>query len=363
MNSHTFAFILVTRLIAVAVEIHAGHAIGATPDVLEQPALISARASSSVLLAVTRAGRRLLTVGERGIVLFSDDGAISWQQARVPVSATLTAVHFVTQNKGWAVGHSGAVLHTEDGGASWGKQLDGNQAVRLMLEDAQKHAMAHDDDQARRRLNEAQRLLREGPDKPFFDIWFADEKRGLLVGAYGLFFATQDGGTTWLPWQAHIEKATDKHLYCIRSLGASVYLAGEEGALYRSTDAGQTFIEINTPYRGSWFGILPFGKENVLAYGLRGNAYWSQDAGHHWRKIDTGTPAALTAGLVLTDGSIVLASQAGEVLRSTDQGRSFKALAVARRFPFSSVAQAANGDLVLSGARGIDRVSIRQAIP
>ena len=342
---------------------YSGHARGATPDVLERPALISARARDSVLLAVTRAGQRLLTVGERGIILLSDDSAISWQQARVPVSTTLTAIHFVTQNKGWSVGHSGAVLHTEDGGASWVKHLDGNQAAQLILEDAQKQALAHDDDKAQRRLNDAQRLLREGPDKPFFDIWFADEKRGFIVGAYGLFFATQDGGRTWLPWQTHIDNATSKHLYGIRSLGASVYIAGEEGALYRSTDAGRTFVEINTPYRGSWFGIIPFGKENVVVYGLRGNAYWSHDAGHHWYKIDTGTSAALTAGLALSDGSIVLVSQAGEVLRSTDQGRSFKALAVARRFPFFSVAQAPNDDLVLSGARGIDRISIPQAIP
>ena len=137
-------------------------------------------------------------------------------------------------------------MHTEDGGASWVKQLDGNQAARLILEDAQKHALAHDDDKTQRQLSDAQRLLREGPDKPFFDIWFSDEKRGFLVGAYGLFFAPQDGGRTWLPWQAHIDNATSKHLYGIRSLGASVYIAGEEGALYRSTDGGRTFIEINT---------------------------------------------------------------------------------------------------------------------
>jgi photosystem II stability/assembly factor-like uncharacterized protein len=363
MNSAAVAFILVTPWIAAAVGMPAGQGIGPTPDVLERPALFSARASDSVLLAVTRANQRLLAVGERGIVLFSDDGATSWQQARVPISATLTAIQFVTEKKGWAVGHSGAVLRTEDGGAHWVKQLDGNQAAQLMLEDAQKNAMEHDDDQARRRLSEAQRLLREGPDKPFFDIWFVDEKRGFIVGAFGLFFATQDGGKTWLPWRAHIENPTDKHLYCIRSLGGSLYLVGEEGALYRSTDAGRTFIGINTPYRGSWFGVIPLEKQYVIAYGLRGNAYWSQDAGQHWRKIDTGTQAALTAGMVLSDGSVVLASQAGEVLRSIDFGRSFKALAVARPFPFSGVAQAANGDLVLSGARGISRVSIRQAIP
>jgi len=58
-----------------------------------------------------------------------------------------------------------------------------------------------------------------------------------------------------------------------------------------------------------------------------------------------------------------LASQAGDVLRSTDQGRNFKTLAVACPFPFASVAQATNGDLILSGAKGICRVSTRQVVP
>ena len=361
VDSTASSFFLLTRLMAVAAAMLSGYAIGAMPDMLEQPALFSARASGSVLIGITHAGRRLVAVGERGIVLFSDDGAISWQQAAVPVSTTLTAVHFATEKKGWAAGHSGTVLHTEDGGASWVKQLDGNSAAQLVLEDAQKKAATHndrDDRKARRQLAEAQRLAREGPDKPFFDVWFADENRGFIVGAYGLFFATQDGGRTWLPWQARLDNPDGRHLYSIKALGDSVYIAGEEGALYRSTDGGSSFAGISTPYRGSYFGVLPFEREHVVLFGLRGNAYLSSDAGNHWRKIDSGTEATLTAGLLLSDGSIVLASQAGEVLCSTDRGRSFQALQVAQPRPFSGAVETVGGRLVLTSNRGTVQVPI-----
>lgn len=358
MNSRAPSFLLVS-LIAIGAAIQSSDVLGGMPDVLEQPALISARASRSVLLAVTQAGQRLVTVGERGIILFSDDGGMSWRQAQVPVSVTLTAVYFATEKKGWSVGHSGTVLHTEDGGASWSKQLDGNQAARLMLEAAQKNAIArNNDEQARRQLSEAQRLVREGADKPFFDSWFSDEKHGFIVGAYGLFFATEDGGRTWLPRQAHLDNPNGRHLYSIKALGTSVYIAGEEGVLYRSTDGGRNFVNMATPYRGSYFGVLPFEKGNVVVYGLRGNAYLSQDAGHQWRKIDSSTTTAFTAGQVLSDGSIVLASQAGEVLRSTDHGHTFQALQVAQPLPFSGVAQSANGRLILSSVRGIAHILI-----
>jgi photosystem II stability/assembly factor-like uncharacterized protein len=346
--------------VLAAVWSHAGFSIGGEPDVLERPALISPHASGSVLLAMTRAGKRLLAVGERGIVLFSDDDAVSWQQAQVPVSVSLTNVRFVTDKKGWAVGHSGVVLHTEDGGATWVKQLDGRQAAKVVLQAAEKAAATRNDAETRRQLDDAQRLLADGPDKPFFDVYFSDESHGFIVGAYGLFFMTQDGGKTWLPWQNHIDNPNGRHLYCINAIGSSLYIAGEEGTLYRSGDAGRSFIEVTTPYRGSYFGVIPLSGNKVIVYGLRGNAYWSDDGGGHWRKSETDTQATLTAGLALTDGSVVVVSQGGEVLRSTDDGRSFQVLPVVHRFPFSGVVQARNDNLILSGNRGITGIAVKR---
>ena len=338
----------------------AGLSIGAEQDVLDRPALISPRASNSVLLAVTRAGKRLLAVGERGIVLFSDDSAASWRQAQVPVSVSLTNLRFATDTQGWAVGHSGVVLHTEDGGASWSKQMDGRQAAKAMLQAAEKAASVRNDAKTRGQLRDAQRMLDEGPDKPFFDVYFSDESHGFIVGAYGLFFMTQDGGKTWLPWRSHIDHPNDKHLYCINAIGPTLFIAGEEGTLYRSVDAGQSFVGIKTPYDGSYFGVLPLPGNRVVVYGLRGNAYWSDDAGEHWRRSETGigTHATFAAGLALADGSVVLASQGGEVLRSTNGGRSFQALPVTHPFPFSGVVQASDDKLLLSGNRGITEVGI-----
>jgi photosystem II stability/assembly factor-like uncharacterized protein len=339
-------------LFTVAVTMHSGIATAAMPDVLEQPALLSARASASVMLGIAQTGGRLIAVGERGIVLVSDDSASSWRQAVVPVSTTLTAVHFTTGKKGWAVGHSGTVVHTEDGGVSWIRQLDGHRAARLVLEEAQKRSSGQ------AQLAEAQRLVDEGPDKPFLDVWFADENRGFIVGAYGLFFVTQDGGKSWLPWHTRLDNPDARHLYSIKASGATIYIAGEEGALFRSTDGGTSFTRVPTPYHGSYFGVLPLDTERVLVFGLRGNAYLSDNAGNHWRRLATGTEAALTAGRLLRDGSIVLTSQAGEVLRSTDQGRSFHALPVKQPQPFSGIAETAGRGLVLTGNRGTVRVQL-----
>jgi len=85
-------------------------------DPLVYPAIQWRVPNKAVLLASTCAGKRLVAVGECGMVTLSDDDGATWRQGKVPVSVTLTAVDFATPEKGWAVGHSGVVLHTEDGG-------------------------------------------------------------------------------------------------------------------------------------------------------------------------------------------------------------------------------------------------------
>ena len=105
-------------------------------DPLQRPALFALRASRAVTLAIVSAGRRSVAAGERGIVLWSDDDK-TWQQAKVPVSVTLTALSFPTPQQGWAVGHGGLVLHSADGGQNWARQLDGRAAAQIELKAAQ----------------------------------------------------------------------------------------------------------------------------------------------------------------------------------------------------------------------------------
>jgi photosystem II stability/assembly factor-like uncharacterized protein len=155
----------------------AGSAAGAGfRDPLALPAQASPLAARSLLQGVARAGQRLVAVGQRGHIVHSADGGATWQQAKVPVSSDLTAVFFASERKGWAVGHDGVILATTDGGLTWTLQLDGHKAnellVRHMEQRAQAQAQAAD---LKALLGEAQRYREQGADKPFLDVWFADE--------------------------------------------------------------------------------------------------------------------------------------------------------------------------------------------
>ncbi|MBI5594297.1 MAG: glycosyl hydrolase [Deltaproteobacteria bacterium] len=326
---------------------------------MDHPAMKSKLAERAVLLSVATAGKRLVAVGERGIILLSDDDASSWRQADVPVSVTLTAVRFASQQKGWALGHSGVVLHTKNGGDNWEKQLDGGEAARLILKAAKAKAQSGQcaEQEAKRILNAAQQFVDDGADKPFLDLYCEDEQKVLIVGAYNLSFRTEDGGVSWQPRLDYVDNIRGLHLYGVQPLGEDLFISGEQGLFLRSGDRGETFNALATPYAGSYFGLQPLGKRDLIIFGLRGNVFKSEDRGLIWRTIYIGIPVSITAAAELRDGTLALTTQSGDVLVSSDKGETFGHLKVDQPFPLTGIAQAANGNLVLVGVRGIKVIS------
>jgi len=292
---------------------------GSTGSALERPAPASLIAPAVWTVAATRAGDRLVVVGERGIVLLSDDAGRHWRQARVPVSVSLTAVRFIDARRGFAVGHGGVVLSTEDGGENWHKRFDGVQAAALMLVQAR----ARGDAAA---IQAAQRLVDDGADKPLFDLYFADALHGIVVGAYNLAFETDDGGATWRPWSARLPNPRGLHLYALRVRGEQVLICGEQGLVMRSTDSGRTFAALRTPYAGSFFAGELTGEQGIVLAGLRGNVWRSADGGSSWGP-DKPDQAATVIGMAQRpDGTMLLADQAGQLYAGQVRSNGWKRL-------------------------------------
>jgi photosystem II stability/assembly factor-like uncharacterized protein len=324
----------------------------AAQQVLSEPALQSAKALGAATLAVARAGARLVAVGERGTVLLSDDAGERWRQAKVPVQVTLTSVRFVNEHSGWAAGHLGVILHTEDAGQTWTKQLDGQQAAAAVGASAAELT----DEKAQRN---AQRFAEEGPDKPFFDIDFADTQNGFAVGAYNMAFATSDGGKTWRPALQRLPNPKNLHLYGVRYVAGKLYVVGEQGLLLKSDDAGASFNALTSPYKGSFFGLLAARSGSLIAYGLRGNAVRSTDQGTHWDKLETGLPMSISAATELGTGTLALLSQTGELLLSRDDGASFNRIAPSGGpLPAAGLALADEHHLVYASLRGMRRQTL-----
>lgn len=327
-------------------------------DVLDLPAKPSALAKRSPLLDLARAGSRLVAVGQRGHILYSDDEGQRWQQAEVPVSSDLTAVAFPTAKQGWAVGGDGVVLHSQDGGASWQKQLDGRQIGELVRAFYAAKAQAEpDNEQWAALVEEGQRLVEEGADKPLLDVWFQDDKVGYVVGVFNLILRTEDGGQHWTPMQDRTDNPDGLHLNAINSTGEGLYLAGEQGLLRKWDEAAQRFVALPTPYEGSYFGLIGRPGE-LLVYGLRGHVYRSTDGGENWTRLRSQVPISISAAVQDAEGHFRLFTQAGHMLRQRGNDP-LQLVAEAEPSPVAGAVLTPDGVLALVGSRGVRTLTVK----
>ena len=288
-------------------------------------AIESPRAEKGLMIDVVQAGKRLVAVGDRGHILYSDDQGATWVQAKVPTRQLLTAVFFIDDQHGWAVGHDAKILASSDAGATWSEQFKD--------------------------------LSREAP---LLDVLFNDPNHGFAVGAYGALIETTDAGKTWEDVSDRLDNEDQYHLNAIaRVKDAGLFIVGGQGSMFRSSDEGQTWEKLEGPYEGSLFGVIGTAQpKTLLAYGLRGNLFRSTDFGDTWEPVALkAARGALEFGLsgatLLDDGTLVVVGNGGSVVVSHDDGLTFSVFNRPDRISLSAVTAAGNGDLILVGQGGV----------
>ncbi len=353
----------------------------ATPVLQAEESLRVPLASQATLLDIARAGDRIVTVGEYGHILFSDDRGDSWLQARVPTRQMLTAVHFSNDRRGWAVGHDGLILATVDKGANWIIQRDGladqqlinrRHVERLEQRDAElKQQLLNAGTTAERAGMQAQleqlALDREDAEwqlqqpvhtPPLLDIFFIDDLRGIATGAFNTLLLTSDGGESWQSGSERLPNPEAYHLNAVTgSAEGELWIAAEAGLLFHSLDAGDTWRALPSPQKASWFGITraPLSGR-LLAFGLRGSLYGSDDGGRSWTAVASENQRTLSGGGYLTESYVLLAGSVGALLLSVDGGTSFKRQLLERRVNLSSALWVGER-LIAVGQGGVHRAN------
>ncbi len=301
---------------------------GAAPSFAQKGGLVlqaaeaTTAATSAMILSAARAGRRIVAVGDHGIVLLSDDDGATFRQAKaVPVRCVLTAVTFTDDRRGWAAGQWGVILATEDGGEHWQVQRS-DMAV----------------------------------DQPLFSIYFKDAQHGWAVGLWSLMLATTDGGKTWnttkLPPPPDGGKA-DRNLFRIfANARGTLYVAAEQGTVLRSDDLGATWTYLGTGYKGTFWSGIALNDGTVVAGGLRGTVYYSVDDGRSWQPSRSSTKSSVTDFVQLGE-KIIATGLDGTVLESADGGKTFTASQRADRLSLTAAVATSAGKLVVFSKNGL----------
>lgn len=301
-------------LLALCPMVPAAQATELAPPALQMlPAEHFSSAASAPILAVTRAAKRLVAVGDHGVVLLSDDDGKTYRQAKtVPVRSTLNSVVFVDARTGWAAGHWGVILKTSDAGETWVLQRS-DQTV----------------------------------DQPLFSVYFSSQQDGWAVGLWSLMLHTTDGGLSWtvvpLPAPPEAKKA-DASLYAIfADARHSLYVACEQGRVMRSTDGGQNWTYIRTGYAGSFWTGVALQDGVLLVGGLRGTIYRSADGGTSWQAALTPLKSSVTQLIQQSGQTVLAAGLDGMLLESHDGGVSFTGKQRSDRRALTTVVESEDG--------------------
>ena len=310
-----------TANIALAVTLMVSVSISAS--VPDRPSVIAPKATESILLDIARTGtgQRLIVVGERGHILYSDNNGEQWQQAVVPTQKMLTAVSFPSARTGYAVGHDAIILRTTDGGATWQKIYDD---------------------------------IEQGI--PLLDVHFISNNQGMAVGAYGLALKTENGGNTWQSISKNISNQDELHLNAIAGSSELLYLVGEQGIIFCSDDFGQSWQTLNANYNGSWFGMVEGSNKQLWLYGLRGTVHQSNNHGKTWAASGFEARHSIFGGTLLDQKNPVLVGDAG-FISVRQQNRWFN-WQLDQRQTLNAVLATNDRHLIVVGETGVKKIAL-----
>ena len=272
------------------------------------------RATHGVLLAVAKAGDRIVAAGDRGIVLLSNDGGQTWKPTKSGTDVLLTGLAFTSPTEGWAVGQDATILHTSDAGTTWTSQ----------------HAAP-------------------GGDQALFSLAALAPHHLIATGAYALALETTDG-TAWTEVKLpNLDE--DYHLNCVTPRGDDLVVTGEAGHAFLR-HAG-TWKPIPVGYEGSQFGCVTTKDGTVLSFGLRGSLFSLPAGANSWKRIDTGEQRSIFGGTLLSDGSVALVGSNGLAMIFDSATGKTKTLPPPTGSTLSGVTEIAGGKWIVVGDDGL----------
>lgn len=257
-----------------------------SPKTEPEQAKVALRSDRVQINGLLSLGTRVVAVGERGSILFSDDQGVSWQQASVDRQrdVALTALVALGEQRLLAVGHDGWILRSEDAGSHW-------------------QEMRYDNE-----LGE-----------PLLGIWAAGDESVLAFGSFGKFYQSDDAGLSWRKLALDVDSA---HLNSMDGgPDGRRMLVGEQGLVLRTRDGGKHWQTLPAFYSGSLFGIVRLSPEHWVTYGMRGHVFVSHDFGDSWTQVNVGNQLPLYGHVLLPDHSgLVIVGAGSSVVRLDARG-------------------------------------------
>lgn len=204
----------------------------------------------------------------------------------------------------------------------------------------------------------------DGPDV-LLAIRVQADGHGLAVGSFGAARRSSDGGKSWKAATLIDGEAGERHLNRIVVSAAGTWLIAAEGGhvLRGSGNAGAlAWDAVKTPYAGSlWTGMALGGAGGgavLLLGGMRGNLVRSSDDGRTWQHLPVAEAGSFTGCVALADGRPLLVGVDGTVVVGDAGASQFRLRRLDDRATLTAVVRLGSGGLVAASMAGLRTLEI-----
>ena len=295
----------------------------AKAEVVPRQSLTMPLSAKAVFMDLAVHNKKIIAVGERGIILNSTDGGETWKQTPSPVDVTLTSIDFTPSGEGWIVGHEATILHSSDSGESW-------QISKYKPED----------------------------ERFYLAVNFISDQEGYVLGTDGELWKTIDSGVNWSLTLLAVEDWYQNHLFGMASIKNSSLVIAERGGIFSLKDGEAKWLVVPSPYEGSYFGVLTLNN-NFLVYGMSGQVFLINAETLEWKKVDTRTDQFLLDATLSEDGQMaIIVGRGGVVLRVDGEGKVVDKVERKSRVDYTAVAIQGDQVFVASMAGGVENIPL-----
>ena len=237
--------------------------------------------------------------GSDGTLLTTEDGGDSWKQREKFTSDTIRQIYFSDEKNGWLLcerdiyslgaNSPSYLLKTSNGGADWQKiEFTNNSRIRIakifFSENGLGFAVGEsgtifilqDDAKTWKKQPSPIRYL-------LLDGIFTNKRNGVIVGAGGHIFFTDDAGISWN--QANIFGSPNVKFNAVFFVNKDTgWTAGADGKIFQSVSGGKNWREQKSGSTANLNDIFFKDTAEGWAIGDEGTMLYTTTAGNIWKK-------------------------------------------------------------------------------
>ncbi|HMN17463.1 MAG TPA: YCF48-related protein [Ignavibacteriaceae bacterium] len=271
-------------------------------------------------------------VGSSDAVLKSSDGGNTWNLIPMIYGTTTDyrGVYFPPTGSGqigFIVGHRNRIAKTTNAGATWSSVYDGgttNQLWSVDFDDSFVNGLACG------ALSTVLRTTNSGntwsavggfpAGITFYSVRFGSDNAVYLSGNNGYLFKSTDGGATWNELGYRFTTSSLKDVSFADTLNG--YVVGTN-FVARTTNGGLTWMQQTSPFSGDINEVVATSSDHAVAGCDGGNVIVTTNGGNNWNLVATGitgTNSDILAIDFINDNFGIAAAYNGTVAKTTDGG-------------------------------------------